>query len=450
MTSIYAIAFGALGVVMAILFVRALRPMLQRQEWTTATFLGFITVLLPNATTATAVFLGTRTVVLDGFYNGIVTYGGAAARVNAFASPILAVLALLVIVLSAKLTTRPNLAPAAIAALVVLGLIFGTLFGSSLANGSVITLLVVLLAAVFIPRGRGFLEGAALALALLMVLSLLGALVAADSVAATCGLRKCGALGFLFSGIADNNNAFGLLAAMAIPVLYFGLRKHQLLFATAATVLAVSSGSRTGAIAAAAALVLCALHKSTTLRTASLRLAAVVATALGVGVVALPLLPLSPEAFTGRVALWRTAFDEMSRQPFLGHGGEFWREQVNFRVIAHAAGYSTHNQFVESYFVGGVFGVVLLATAVVIALRANRGQLGQVSILLTPILICALTERPWSFGPIDWLSWSLVVTLTTRFVPATDSVEPPAEPRDASTPMAAAPRSRKPSVRTRW
>ncbi|NII42310.1 O-antigen ligase [Curtobacterium flaccumfaciens] len=433
MNSTYALGFGVLGLVMAVLFIRALRPMWNRQQWTTATVLGLITVLLPNATTAASVFLGSRSVILDGFYNGIVSYGGTAAKVNTIASPLLAVLALIVLAASLKMSSKPNLAPAAIAGLVVLGLIFGSLYGSSLANGGVITLLLVLIAAVFVPRGRGVLEGAAIGLALLIVLSLLGSLVAASSVSQSCGLRKCGALGFLFSGVADNNNAFGLLASMAIPVLYFGLRKHQLLFATAAAVLAVSSGSRTGAIAAACGLILCAIHKRAALRTGSLRLAIFAASVLGVGVGILPLLPLSPEAFTGRVALWRTAFSEMAKQPFIGHGGEFWRDQVNFRVIAHAAGYSTHNQFVESYFVAGIFGIVLLFAAVIIALRANRGHLGQVSILLVPILICALTERPWSLGPIDWLSWSLVVVLTIQFSTNAETPEElPAEIAKAS------------------
>lgn len=417
MTSAYALIFGIGGVIMGILFIRAARTSLREKQWNAATVLGLATVLLPNATTAAAVFLGNRSVILDGFYNGIVTYGGAAARVNTIASPLLAVVAVVCLAVSLRLTARPNLAAAAVAGLLILGLIFGSFFGSSIANGGVITLLLVLAAAVFVPRGRGFLEGAALGLALLVVLSLIGALVATASVAATCGLRKCGVLGFLFSGIGDNNNAFGLLAAMAIPVLYFGLRKHQLLFATAAAALALSSGSRTAAIAAAAGLAFCAAHKGARLRTPALRLGAAAAAGLGVGVVVLPLLPLNPGAFTGRVALWRTAFDEMAQQPFLGHGGEFWREQVNFRVIAHAAGYSTHNQFVESYFVAGIFGTVLLVAALIIVFRTNRGHSGEVSILLVPILVCALTERPWSLGAIDWLSWSLVVVLTTSFAP---------------------------------
>lgn len=434
MNTLYAMTFGALGVILAILFIRAARAMRGRENWNAATVLGLAAVLLPNATTTVAVFLGNRTVVIDGFYNGIVTYGGVAARVNSIASPILAVIAIICLGTSLRPTTRPNPAPFAIAGLILLSLIFGAFYGGTFFNGGILTLLLVLLAAVFVPRGRGTLEGASLGLATLVVLSFLGAIVRPAAVAATCGLRKCGGLGFLYSGIADNNNAFGLLAAMAIPVLYFGLRKHQLFFAAAAALLAVSSGSRTGAIAAAAGLLLCALYKRPRLRSFGGGLAALSAAALGAGVIILPLLPLTPDAFTGRVALWRTAFDEMAKQPFLGHGGEFWRQQVNFRVIAHAAGYSTHNQFVEAYFVGGIFGVILLLVAIIVVIRRNRGNLRELSILLVPILVCALTERPWSLGLVDWLSWSFLIVLTAQFTADADSPPSPPAARPARRP----------------
>lgn len=415
MNALYVTTFGAIGVLAAILYVRASLAMRGKANWNVGTIIGLAAVLLPNATTAAAVYLGNRTVSIDGFYNAIVAYGGVAARVNAVASPILALIAVVCVALSLRPSVRLNPAALAAAGVVGLGLIFGALYGDSIANGGVLTLVMLLIAAAFVPRDKGFLEGAALGLALLVVLSFIGALINSSAVAASCGLRKCGGLGFLYSGIADNNNAFGLLAAMAVPVVYFGLRRHQLFFAAIAALLAVSSGSRTGAIAAAAGLFLCVLHKRTGLQTFAKRLSVVGAAVLAAGVVVLPLLPLAPEAFTGRVALWRTAFGEMAMQPFLGHGGEFWRQQVDFRVIAHAAGYSTHNQFVEAYFVGGIFGVVLLCSAVVVAIRRNRGRLGELSILLVPMLVCALTERPWSLGPVDWLSWSFLVVVSASF-----------------------------------
>jgi hypothetical protein len=54
----------------------------------------------------------------------------------------------------------------------------------------------------------------------------------------------------------------------------------------------------------------------------------------------------------------------------------------------------------------------------------------QLCVLLLPVLVCAATERPWSLGSVDWLSWSLpaIILSLSRGTPLAPERFPPRVP----------------------
>lgn len=406
-------AIGAVGLLSLVLLVKAFRSDGGFRGLSPSSMLLFAAVVLPSLTLIAGVYLAQKVVLTDQFFNRIVQYQGLALQINQVASPLLLGIALLLAMIQMQRGSRLN--PAA--------LVFGLLLavsalarwgnGGNLMDGGQLTLLVVVLAAAVMPSGKDALRGAALGVGLLLSLSAIAALVQPSLAAPPCDNRKCGLLGTFYVGVADNQNTFGLMMAFAIPVFYFGLSRYKIYFVTLATVLAFASGARTAAIAAGlAATVIFLVHVG---RKRGSKAGGIVASLLTLGAVAatvvVPFIQLTPGTFSDRAGLWALARQLVTKQWFLGYGPNEWRSLVDIGVIPRAAGYSTHNQAMETLFVAGALGVGLMVVTIVLVLGRSGGQLLRIATIVLPVAVAAVTERPWSLGGVDWASWSLVLFL---------------------------------------
>lgn len=376
----------------------------------------FSVVVVPNMTTTVAMFREERIVIIDPLYNWTVALTGLALKVNQFASPLLLVITALIIILEVRRTTSINWAAALFILLLTVSALAKWNTGAQFLDGGQLTLLAVVFAAVIIPPGPEPLRGAAYGVGILLCLSAFGAIIRPSMAAPACDERKCGILGSFYVGIADNQNTFGLMMAFAIPVLYVGLKRYNLVFSFFATFLAMASGSRTATIAAAITAVCVLVHFfSTKVKSQHGSKLPIAAAGIfsGVGLI-LPLIGLPNETFTNRAGLWQLALQVSKESWFLGNGPTLWRSYVDLGVIPRAAGYSTHNQAIETLFVTGTIGVVIMACVIIVVIKGNIGALGMLALFMVPITIASSTERPWSLGAIDWASWTLVLFLCFR------------------------------------
>lgn len=413
--------YGLAGIVAFAMIASSLRVSLSLKEFDlTAVTVGAV-VILPNLTTTVAVFTGGRIIEADVNFNRVVTYEGMSASVNQIASPLLAIFLIAVVGYRSMRLKQFRISGLIYVSIIMLS----ALLSFRVMPGAQLTLIFVALAAATLRGGNTAAVGAGYAVSMLTALSFIGAFVAPSDAYIPCDARKCGVTGVLFSGIGDNQNSFGLLMALGVPFVYLGLRKWNRTLSAFTVLLALASGDRTAQIAALVTyLVLVACDA----RPAGLgrfpRLPILIS---GTGIslmVILPLVGLKGESLTGRPYYWALALARFEDSGLRGYGTDGWRSLVGAGVIPLQAGYSTHNQFVEALFFGGLIGAVLFGVLVCCIVK-NAVNLPLLSIAAIPVIVCGITERPWSLDRIDWMSWSFValVLLAHPIGGSSDSVE---------------------------
>jgi O-antigen ligase len=422
MNPVLSMTIGVGGVLLLILILRSFRAA-KASGFVTPTFVfGAVLVLLTNLTSTVSQFSGGRLEEYTELRQAIVELSGPAMMASRVLVPgLLIVASLYCLYRLGRRQTPINIAALIFAMLLLVGAIAGVYQGFPFADGRSLGYLLVVIAVALAPRNRDILQGAAHGAGLLVGLSALVSLVDPTSASSICDLRKCGALGGLYNGVAFSFNEFGMLMAIAIPTLYFGLSRGRLTFVLSAALLGFASGSRSAQLAIGVTLILLFLHHLAARKGKKPGsflpiTAALIAAACAV---ALPLIGLPESEFTGRVRLWNIGFDYFAESPLVGNGSDLWSSFQSTGLIARASAYSTHNEFVDILFVTGLVGLVLFILATSNVIRHNKGNLGRVAMLVVPALILGSTERPWSLGYPDWLSWSFLVVLATAFaVPA--------------------------------
>lgn len=403
------IVLAGIGALFGLLLIHAMVRSFRERLWDGPAILAFAAVVLPNLTLAVATITNGRVVSTDNFYNRLVTIAGPAVLVNEIATPVLALVALVVLLSGARAAVVNGAALALACLLVLAGFSAGLTDGGSLVTLTRLAALSVVIVCIFIRRSSAALMGAAFGIGAFAVSSLLAAPINPEHVLGACDQRKCGTFGVLFTGIADNNNAFGILAAIGIPIVWFGLHRYRRLFAVLLLLLALASGSRTAQIAAVVTLVALMIFDSQRLGRFGRGVVISSAAASAGAMILAPSLNLSNEALTGRPELWQIASGYIDASPVIGNGPELWRSLVYTGVIPRAAGYSTHNQALEVLFVAGWAGVVLAIIFVIALVRQNREKGAALAAIMLPLFICGITERPWTLGGVDWMFWSLIV-----------------------------------------
>lgn len=311
---------------------------------------------------------------------------------------------------------------AVILSMAVSSLMRGNNFGSN-----TIALILVLLACTRLAADpREVRRAAAHCMVFLIGSSAAYGLFNQSAVTQSCRSDKCSAFGDLYHGIWVNSNGMGLALALGMAYLYLAT-ESKLLKASGIIVVVINilaTGSRTALIAAG---VTVAFMLAGTLkrRSESLSMIQKLGLIASLAVASLPIFyQFTDESFTARGYLWKTAFD-LSIGNFWGHGVNGWEELYLFgEGIDRSQRYSAHNEILDVFFRGGypslIFAVALMVLSLTRIFRGTSGDRVNLGLTLVPVVSLAFTERPWSFGTLDWLSWTLIAFLLTT-ASSTDS-----------------------------
>jgi O-antigen ligase len=276
--------------------------------------------------------------------------------------------------------------------------------------------LCILLACVFAPRGLGVHLGIAGVCMVAAIASGVALIAYRDfSVIECVAGHKCGVLGFNFRGVLDNENAFALFLALAVPFVYIAFRGWEGLVMSLYMVgLVLLTGSRSGTLAAVVTMAVLILVRPDIRRPArnpvrSAVMASGLLVLMVIGIV-LPLAVADPGAISGRAALWQLARGALADPAtfFYGTGVFGWEHMRDAGLIDSSAVYSVHNQWLHVLFATGVIGLVVFLGAIAMLLwQARKGHLLVVCCVLTPYFVLGITERPWPIDTADWLTWAV-------------------------------------------
>jgi O-antigen ligase len=276
-----------------------------------------------------------------------------------------------------------------------------------------VVLLVCLVAATVLPRGRGACVGIGFFGVTLAIGS--GILATFNLGLASVPCRHECLLGVSLTGLLPNENLLGTTIAATLPFAYLGFRRPVRLWLVAylgAT--AIATGSRGALLTALIALVVL-LIVSPALdadrgRTRGAALAGLVlAGALVASLYVVQHNWGASNALTSRPQLWSVAKDYIRESPLFGYGPYKWETlSAGTGEIPQAAQHSTHNQWIEVLFTAGWVGAGLLVAMMVAALRSAGYARPAVLATLATLLLIGVGERIWSIGVIDFASFSLV------------------------------------------
>jgi O-antigen ligase len=310
---------------------------------------------------------------------------------------------------------------------------------SGLHNGSPTfrsaVLLLCLLAATVLPRGRGAALGAGIFGVTLAVSSGLLAVLRHDVTFVVPCEGACGGLGF--TGVFPNPDLLGIALAASIPFAYLGFRgRARSWFILYLAGMAVATGSQTATLAAvisvAALLVVRPDLERDRPGAGRTAIAGLVLAAALSGSVYVLRHDWDPSALTERPILWNVASDYVGRSPWFGYGPHKWELLVASGEIPRAAERSAHNQWMDVLFGAGWVGLALIVGLLVATVvSAGHGRAGVLLAAATTTMI-GTTEGVWSIGIIDFLSFSLVALILT----GQPQGVPRLSPRRARAPLA--------------
>lgn len=279
-------------------------------------------------------------------------------------------------------------------------------------------LLVCLMAATVLPRGRGACLGAGIVGVTLAIASGVLAVFRYDVALVPCP-DQCSVLGPSLTGVLPNQNLLGVALAVAIPFAHLGFRgraRYWFVFYLAG--MAIATGSRTASLAAVITVVaLLIVRPRIDADRRTLGRAAIAGLVLA-GAVFSSVYVLrqdyDPSALTNRPSLWRVASEYVQESPWFGYGPEKWASLYReSSLIPQAAQDSVHNQWMDVLFRAGWIGVALLVSMVLATLLSSRRARPGVMLTLATIAMVGITERAWSVGTFDLFSFSLVALILT-------------------------------------
>jgi O-antigen ligase len=277
-------------------------------------------------------------------------------------------------------------------------------------------LLVCLIAATVLPRGRGACLGAGLFGVTLAIASGALAVFRHDVAFVVPCEGACSGLGF--TGVLPNENLLGIALVASIPFAYLGFRgRARYWFALYLAGMAIASGSRTAIIASVVTVVaLLVVRPGVDAGPRITARGAVAALVLAAAVFASVQIvggEWDGSDLTDRPALWSVASDYIQQSPWFGYGPEKWAGLYQSSEIPRAGQRSAHNQWLDILFVAGwVGGALFLAMLATTLWSAGRARPGVMLALATIVMIGA-TEGAWSVGVVDLLSFSLVALILT-------------------------------------
>jgi hypothetical protein len=340
---------------------------------------------------------------------------GASLSINRWGDRLLILILILLAVRQLVRTReRTPIAGPAVVALLLYSVAAVSTFGAGdkLTGSGQISLFLALVCALFIERGRAACLGVGFFGVLTACSSGLLSLIHYNEIALPCQAGyKCGPLGVVFTGVLGNENGLGLVLALSVPFVWLGFRAPYRAWLTGyVVIMTIVTGSRTATIGAIGAAVLLALAQpGLSKRTAHLgRLLAILSVtgAAAVGYI-LPRLTLPPTAYTGRANLWQLAREHIAQQSAIGSGVAGWAKLGLLQgTYGSAASYSPHNQYLDVAYAAGSVGLLVFLVLIFKLLREARGATVTFLAVLLPVAITGITERPWSVGSTDFLTFA--------------------------------------------
>lgn len=327
---------------------------------------------------------------------------------------LLAGLLSVVLVLQSLRADRPVHAAAVIAlCLWALAQLSSGIHGGALLTPRSVVLLLCLLAAAGLPRGRGACVGAGIfGVSLALVSGALAVFRPGAAFIVPCE-GACSGLGF--TGAVPNPNLLGMVLAVSIPFAYLGFRgRSRLVLVAFLAGMAIATGSRnSGGTVLIMVVALLLVRPSLERRIPSGRAAAAGVVLAGAVLVSayFPLHDWDRSALTDRPYLWSIASEQITKSPWLGYGPHKWATLYEASEIPRAAQRSAHNQWLDVLIVAGWIGAALLVVLGVAALWTAGPARPAVAVALATILLVGTTEGAWSIGAFDLLSFSFVTLL---------------------------------------
>jgi N-acetylglucosaminyl-diphospho-decaprenol L-rhamnosyltransferase len=224
----------------------------------------------------------------------------------------------------------------------------------------------------------------------------------------------CSGLGF--TGVVPNENLLGIVLAASIPFVYLGFRGWtRIWFVVYLAGIAIATGSRT-AVGASVITLLVLLIVRPSLETDRLGVGrkllawSTLAGAIAVSVL-ISRIPEDTSALTGRPQLWAVASSYIARSPWFGYGPARWEQLSETSEIPHAALRTSHNIWLDVFFVaGGVGAAFFIGGLVAVIVASGRARTGVV-IALATIFMIGTTEGIWSIASFDFASFTFVTML---------------------------------------
>jgi O-antigen ligase len=289
--------------------------------------------------------------------------------------------------------------------------------GGRLLSLSGVALLVCLMAATVLPRGRGACLGVGIFGVTLAAASGLIAALSWGDASVPCR-HEC-VLGAALTGVLPNENLLGTTIVATLPLAYFGFRgRARTWLVVYLAGMAFASGSRGAMLAAiivlAALLVLRPRLDGARPAPARVVAAGVLLTGAVLASVYIVLHDWSSAGYplTERPGLWNVASEYTQESPLFGHGPDKWETlYTETGEIPHAAQHSTHNQWVDVLFTAGWVGVALLAGMVAAMIWTAGYARPAVLVALATVFMIGVGERAWSIGAADFVSFSLIALL---------------------------------------
>jgi O-Antigen ligase len=413
---------SAVTVIAAVVLVVEFRHLARAGEWSGDAWLGLLLVAASSSAVnilVTATAQWTETV--DPFGQSITAPPAWAHQLQLTLYVLLLIGS--VVLVAVKATSRQPLLNVPALIFLLLSLLSGAsalLRGDHALRPFYLVFVAVLAATVVAPRGLGVHLGFAAFLAPAAVLCGLFVVVDPGFATLSCGPGKCGLLGFNARGFFDNENAFGMYLALAMPFVYLAFRRvAATLMSGYILFLVLLSGSRSASLAAAVTFVVLVIVRPDLRRPSFSRTrATVLYGTLGAAAVLGMVLPFTAQdrtSYTGRAYLWTLARQMLSQgsSSLFGFGALGWENVRKAGLIDFSAVYSVHNEWLQVLFTAGLVGAALLVLGLGLLVRqAGRRHTLVVGCVLAPVLCLAATERPWPIDVVDWLLWTLPGALT--------------------------------------
>lgn len=416
-TDISLILIAAVSIVVFIYFIKSAISERAFRAWDISSSFVFILVTAQCLPFIYAHLSGGRVVYYDVNWNLSIQLSPTVEMLQTVCRFGVAILAVSIFVKSClvdrRLINGASVIAVVIAVLAVLPVVLGDHPDGLVARGAAITLLMATIA---LPGGRGAVVGLASAGISIGLMTGLLSVLASESSVGACRADKCGPFGYLLYGPTNSENALSILLAVTLPAVFLSFNgKARWILSLYTFFIIFSTGARSAVLACVAVFAITLLLRPS-YQTASSPVSRMAArfTAIGGFVVAalIPTLHWSPLDFTGRAGLWQLAISQASESFLFGLGAGAWIKNVSIGLIGSFANYSTHNQWVDMFYVSGLVGIVLFAYMLTLLFRnLNLRSVVPSAYLLTPIAMLSITERPLGFGADDFFVWILPVTL---------------------------------------